>query len=159
MPQWDKARACQGIGLRQRDAFPKGAFKAFPELGGGAAGKGNGKDALSGDAVLEEALDAAHKGAGFAGTGAREYQHGGWPGLDGFLLRLGIRERLRIGAASGAPGASLPRTGTPVSMPVPWKVPLWVFCPVFGLRAEHPTRMKNDTFRSQTVCALLPRTL
>ena len=28
----------QGIGLRQRDAFPKGAFKAFPELGGGAAG-------------------------------------------------------------------------------------------------------------------------
>ena len=49
----------QGIGLRQRDAFPKGAFKAFPELGGGAAGKGNGKDALSGDAVLEEALDAA----------------------------------------------------------------------------------------------------
>lgn len=50
VPQWDKARACQGIGLRQRDAFPKGAFKAFPELGGGAAGKGNGKDALSGDA-------------------------------------------------------------------------------------------------------------
>ena len=49
----------EGIGLRQRDAFPKGAFKAFPELGGGAAGKGNGKDALSGDAVLEEALDAA----------------------------------------------------------------------------------------------------
>ena len=87
----------QGIGLRQRDAFPKGAFKAFPEIGGGAAGKGNGKDALSGDAVLEEALDAAHKGAGFAGTGAREYQHGVWPGLDGFLLRFGIRERLRIG--------------------------------------------------------------
>ena len=87
----------QGIGLRQRDAFPKGAFKAFPELGGGAAGKGNGKDALSGDAVLEETLDAAHKGAGFAGTGAREYQHGVWPGLDGFLLRFGIRERLRIG--------------------------------------------------------------
>lgn len=94
----------QGIGLRQRDAFPKGAFKAFPELGGGAAGKGNGKDALSGDAVLEEALDAAHKGAGFAGTGAREYQHGGWPGLDGFLLRLGIRERLRIGRRLGRRG-------------------------------------------------------
>ena len=62
-------------------------------------------------------------------------------------------------ASSEAPGASLPRTGIPVSMPVPWKVPLWVFCPVFGLRAEHPARMKNDTFRSQIVCALLPRTL
>ena len=47
--------------------------------------------------LSEEALDAAHKGAGFAGTGAREYQHGVWPGLDGFLLRFGIRERLRIG--------------------------------------------------------------
>ena len=47
--------------------------------------------------TMEEALDAAHKGAGFAGTGAREYQHGVWPGLDGFLLRFGIRERLRIG--------------------------------------------------------------
>ena len=95
---------------RSADAFGVAALHlyytdtAFPELGGGAAGKGTGKDALSGDAVLEEALDAAHKGAGFAGTGAREYQHGVWPGLDGFLLRFGIRERLRIGRRLGRRG-------------------------------------------------------
>ena len=76
----------QGIGLRQRDAFPKGAFKAFPELGGGAAGKGNGKDALSGDAVLEETLDAAHKGAGFAGTRAGDDRHRPLAGVRGLTL-------------------------------------------------------------------------
>ena len=80
---------------------------------------------------LRRALDAAHKGAGFAGTGAMRPARG-LARLDGFLLRFGIRERLRIGRRLRRRGVIAANRDTCFDAGS-LKVPLWVFCPVFGL--------------------------
>lgn len=54
--------------------------------------------------VLEEALDAAHKGAGFAWNRGREYQHGGWPAWMAFCCASEYGNAFGSGGVWGAGG-------------------------------------------------------